>query len=102
MLKLWTVLSLCFLLTANAVSGAGNDSLNKITEKVRTYGDFELRFSVHYDNGSETSSENGRLILSGDRYSMDLAGTQIFCDGETRYTYIPQNEEVLILSLIHI
>jgi outer membrane lipoprotein-sorting protein len=55
---------------------------------------FIYRFINEMDGFEETVS--GDLLVSGERFRLRLAGQEVFCDGETLWTYIEENNEVNI------
>ena len=44
-------------------------------------------------------SREGTIIIKGNKYKIDMGAQQIFCDGETLWTYLVDDEEVMINSV---
>lgn len=65
-------------------------SLN--SSAIRT--NFTLKFSEKNDLNSQQIS--GRLLLKGQQFYLDMNEMQVWFDGKTQWTYLPQSNEVSI------
>lgn len=72
--------------------------LDEVYEKVNSYDNIQIDFKYALENTeADTKSEtNGKATLEGDKYVVDLFGSQQLCDGKKVYTVVPDNEEVTI------
>ena len=75
--------------------------IEEITTKTQSYKSVGIEFTFTYsDPGSgDEVSEPGKLIISGDRYILDIEGQKVICDGETMWTYIEDAWEVQINAI---
>ncbi len=75
--------------------------IDKITTKTQSYESVEVQFTFTYTDPSngEDISEAGTLIISGDKYILDIEGQKVICDGETMWTYIEDAWEVQINTI---
>ncbi|MEE4256871.1 MAG: outer membrane lipoprotein carrier protein LolA [Bacteroidales bacterium] len=75
--------------------------IEDITTKTQSYSSVEVQFTFTYEDPSsgEDVSEPGKLIISGDRYILDIEGQKVMCDGKTIWTYIEDAWEVQINSI---
>ena len=75
--------------------------IEDITSKTQSYESVEFEFTFTYeDPGSgEDVSEQGVLLISGDRYILDIEGQKVICNGETMWTYIADAWEVQINAI---
>jgi outer membrane lipoprotein-sorting protein len=75
--------------------------IEEITNKTQAYNSVEFEFTFTYeDPGSgDDVSEKGVLLISGDKYILDIEGQKVICDGKTLWTYIEDAWEVQINSI---
>jgi outer membrane lipoprotein-sorting protein len=78
-----------------------NAILDKLTAKTEAYKSIRVEFTYKMENAEAGIDERtqGILLVSGDKYNLDISGQQVFCDGETLWTYIADVEEVQVNSL---
>ncbi len=100
-LALLTVIAVSAL-GANAQNG-GNDRgakriLKNVTKTYKTYKTIKTEFSVTNESpdGKSKDRNNGVLYLKGDRFRLDIAGQEIYCDGKTVWTYLKEANEVQV------
>ncbi|WP_350285637.1 outer membrane lipoprotein carrier protein LolA [uncultured Croceitalea sp.] len=74
--------------------------LDDVYAKVTSYDNIEIAFNYALENTeANTKSETrGNAKLQGDKYVVDLFGSQQLFDGKMVYTIVPDNEEVTIES----
>lgn len=72
--------------------------LQKITTKTLAYSSLNLEFSYQMENPEANINEvtNGKVLVSGDKYKLEIAGQKVLCDGKTIWTIIPDAEEVQV------
>lgn len=75
--------------------------IEEITKKTQSYESVKFDFTFTYQDPAEGEdvSEPGSLIISGDKYILDIEGQKVICDGETIWTYIEDALEVQINSI---
>ena len=75
-----------------------DDILKEVTQKTRSYDAIKISFTYNMDNPQARihESEKGSLLVSGDKYRLNIAGQLIISDGETMWTYIQEVNEVQI------
>lgn len=78
-----------------------NAILNRLTAKTEAYKSIRVEFTYKMENEEAGIDERtqGILFVSGDKYNLEISGQQVFCDGETLWTYIADVEEVQVNSL---
>ena len=95
------ILSLTIALLTFAQGEKAGDIIERITTKTQSYKSVEFDFTFTYeDPGSgEDVSEKGKLLISGDKYILDIEGQKVICDGKTIWTYIEDAWEVQINAI---
>jgi outer membrane lipoprotein-sorting protein len=58
----------------------------------------KIEFTYVLENKAEkiNQSKSGVITIKGDKYSLNISGQRIICDGKTVWTYIPDADEVQI------
>lgn len=87
--------------SAFAQDATATKILNESKAKFEKLKDFSADFIYSLENPSNTNtnvSEKGKLYYSGGKYAVILENQEIFCDGETIWIHIPDDEEVTILD----
>lgn len=93
------------LITALMITSPGfsqskdaDEIIRKVTEKTQAYQSVEFRFTFTYEDpvSGDDVSEQGMLIISGDKYILEIEGQKVICDGETMWTLIEDAWEVQI------
>lgn len=101
-LKLMTVCVLLVFLTgtmnAQSRDAQAADILKEVTAKTKAYKSLNLNFTYQMENPDANINEvtEGKALLSGDKYKLDVAGQKVICDGKTIWTVISDAEEVQI------
>ena len=72
--------------------------LDKVAEKTKGYSTIRAEFSITLENlqAKVSDSFDGKIILKGDKYKLDVMGTETFFDGKTLWTYLPDAKEATI------
>ena len=93
--------SLLVSLTAFPQSKKAKAIIEEITEKTQSYKSVEFEFTFTYEDPSngDDVSESGKLIISGEKYILDIEGQKVICDGKTIWTYIEDAWEVQINAI---
>ncbi len=97
-LSLLTVLFLYGIFSLSAQTKNAEEILNELTTKTNSYKNIKVSFAYKMSNESAGIDEttNGTLLMSGDQYSLSIAGQEIISDGITIWTYLADSEEVQI------
>ena len=95
------ILSTLMFAVASGQSKKAEAIIEDITKKTQSYESVGIEFTFTYeDPGSgEDVSEAGSLIISGDKYILDIEGQKVICDGETIWTFIEDAFEVQINAI---
>lgn len=95
------ILSTLMFAVASGQSKKAEAIIEEITKKTQSYESVGIEFTFTYeDPGSgEDVSEPGSLIISGDKYILDIEGQKVICDGKTIWTYIEDAFEVQINAI---
>jgi outer membrane lipoprotein-sorting protein len=72
--------------------------LDEVTEKVKSYKNFEIDFKYQIYNAKEDINQESKGIvkMQGNKYHLTFMGNTIIFDGQSTYTVIPEDEEVTI------
>ncbi len=72
--------------------------LDAMSKKTKSYTSIKVDFSYTLKNKSEglNETQNGNLLLKGDKFRLEMAGQHVICDGKTVWTYILDADEVQI------
>ncbi|MBN2274496.1 MAG: outer membrane lipoprotein carrier protein LolA [Bacteroidales bacterium] len=77
---------------------AAKEILDRVAAKTKQYQSIQADFSLvvvdHKEDIKNTS--NGSIIIKGDKYKVSTAGTTVFYDGKTMWTYVETDNEVTI------
>ena len=97
---LFIALSFASLHGFSQSSQKAKNLLDEVYNKVVAYDNIQIDFVYALENTeANTKSETkGRAMLAGDKYLVDLFGSQQLFDGSLVYTIVPDNEEVTIES----
>lgn len=92
------------ILISSLIFSQGNKAeriIKEVTEKTQAYKSVEIEFTFTYEDPSngDDLSEQGNLIISGDKYILDIEGQKVICDGKTMWTYIEDAWEVQINAI---
>jgi outer membrane lipoprotein-sorting protein len=102
MKKLIALFSVFMLITAvNAQDPdvfKAKEILDKVAAKTKNYSTIRADFSITLENLQAKVSDTyaGKITFKGNKYKVELMNTEIYCDGETMWTYLPDANEVSI------
>jgi len=74
--------------------------LDEVSNKVATYENISLSFDYILDNENENIHQetNGKVNLQGEKYHLNLMGTERVFDGKYIYTIVHEDEEIVIVD----
>ena len=89
----------CTLLAAWAVlplraDDRGRALVRSLSAKIASYASYEVLFTADMDG--EFDGVQGRIVVSGDRYRVEVNGSELYCDGKLLYTFRADEDEVTI------
>lgn len=95
------IISILIATMAFSQSKKAEAIIEEITKKTQGYKSVEIEFTFTYEDptSGDDVSETGLLILSGDKYILDIEGQKVICNGETIWTYIEDAWEVQINAI---
>lgn len=72
--------------------------LNESAEKIQSFEQIKIDFEYKVINKAQGTNEtmDGTLLISGNKYNLDIAGQEIISDGKTIWTFLESVNEVLI------
>lgn len=75
-----------------------SDILEEVTQKTKSYHSIKMDFDYRMENPGANINEvtHGEVLVSGDKYRLDIAGQLVICNGKTIWTVIKDAEEVQI------
>lgn len=70
--------------------------LDGVSAKNKTFKSVNIKFQYSMDNEQEDihESQEGSLLLQGEKYKLKMSGAEIYCDGETQWNHLVESEEV--------
>ncbi|CDF80157.1 outer membrane lipoprotein carrier protein LolA [Formosa agariphila KMM 3901] len=92
-------LTLCFTLLGFSQNDAKAKALlDQVSQKVKSYDNISLDFKYVLHNAAENINQEtrGDVIMSGDKYVLNILGVTRIFDGKTLYSINPEDEEVTI------
>lgn len=102
-IKYWAYATvLCILaLTQNAQAQydpKAKEILDAMSNRYQEIGSFASDFSYSMDNPTQSISEDfeGKIVVEGDKYRLNMGGQEIVNDGNTVWTYLEEVNEVNI------
>ncbi len=72
----------------------GEEILHRMAAAFGGYGSYRIEFTATM--ADEFTDLPGELIVSGEKYYLDVYDSEIFYDGKTGYTYSETNNEVIL------
>ena len=96
------VLIMCYLGVNGQTAGDHDPKakaiLDGVSAKTKTYTAMNIAFKYSMDNKQDNihESQEGTLLLKGKSYRLKMAGTEMYSDGKTLWTYLVDDEEVQI------
>lgn len=69
--------------------------LDNISQKLESYKSVEMAFDLILEfPGMEPEIQKGKIIQSGDKYFLDMQIQSVYCDGESLWMHMKNNNEV--------
>jgi len=74
--------------------------MDKVSQKLQSYKSMKIDFTFTLENEDEpvNDSQEGSLLLSGNKYRLNLMGILALCNGETLWTVNNEMKEVNIVN----
>jgi outer membrane lipoprotein-sorting protein len=92
-----------FLLSLNTIIYAQQDQqagkiLDQLFEKMKSAPSVSMDFTIAISSARDNFSDefDGSMIMKGERYRLNFMGNEIFFDGKTIYSYMPEANEAMI------
>jgi len=101
-MKIRTIITLISLfIFTNIVSAQHKEAeaiLKELSEKTNSFDNIKISFAYKMLNKEAGIDEttNGTLLVSGNKYHLNIAGQEIISDGTTIWTYLADSEEVQV------
>jgi len=98
MKKLSTLIIILLISLSGFSQNDGKALLNEVSAKVKGYDNIALDFKYILENTAENIKQEtrGDVVLSGEKYKLNILGITRLYDGTTLYTISPEDEEVTI------
>lgn len=96
-----------FILSSNIIKAQENTDtkdpkakaiLDKLSSKNKSYTSIEAEFDYKLENKADgiDETQSGKILFSGNKYRLNIAGQEIVSDGTTLWTFIADADEVQI------
>ncbi|MFO8053975.1 MAG: outer membrane lipoprotein carrier protein LolA [Bacteroidales bacterium] len=105
MRKLVSVIVLCFgflyIAHAQIDDAKPKKILNQAKDYMTSFEDVSVEFEYNIKNEVHDIDEQnrGKAMMKGSQYRIEIEDQIMMSDGETAWTYLPESEEVQVLSL---
>ena len=85
-------------LTAAAQKGEAEKLLDKAVSLIKSDSGVQMNFSITLldSSGDDMFKDDGVLKIAGERFTLLTDEMKLWCDGETQWSYISQNNEIYI------
>ncbi len=97
---------MCLLVPAVMLQGQDSEKgdkksnaiLDALTAKTEAHKSIRVEFTYKMENleAGIDESTRGVLLVMGDKYKLDISGQEVYCDGETIWTYLADAGEVQV------
>ncbi|GGX15197.1 membrane protein [Aquimarina muelleri] len=100
MIKKVTLLLFVFGITTMQAQTA-KGLLDEVSKKVKSYNNIVINFKYSLNNSAENVDQEtrGEVTLQGNKYLLNLMGTEQMYDGKKLHVIIPEDEEINISTL---
>ena len=97
-MKKYILIIIGFLTSISLSAQTAEEYLNYVIEKHKSYDDISIVFNCKVVNieGNYNESTTGYASMKGDSYVMNIDGQEMICNGETLWTHLIDDEEVMI------
>ncbi|TPN83537.1 LolA family protein [Aquimarina algicola] len=94
------IIVLCIFSTAIINAQSAKGLLDEVSKKVKSYNNIAISFKYALNNPAENVSQEtrGDITLKGNKYVLNLMGTERMYDGKKVHVIIPEDEEINISS----
>ncbi len=94
------IIVLCIFSTAMINAQSAKGLLDEVSKKVKSYNNIAISFKYALNNPAENVSQEtrGDITLKGNKYVLNLMGTERMYDGKKVHVIIPEDEEINISS----
>lgn len=84
--------------TTPAVDSSAQKILDRVSQKLKSYTTIIADFELAIDNRMENmhSKSIGTIYIKGNKYYLESMGTQVFYNGKTMWSFMPDIKEVTI------
>lgn len=100
MKKIIAIVTVAFCLIAGSsfAQTLASDLVKKTVDKMNRHKNIEFIFELDMNNETlaVTESTSGEAYLQGEAYKLNMAETCVISDGKTLWTYLIDNEEVMV------
>jgi outer membrane lipoprotein-sorting protein len=93
-----TLLSFFYVASSAQNAEKAKEILDKVSAKTKSYSTISADFTFSMENLQEEISETneGKILIKGDKYKVSLMGVDTYFDGSVIYTHLVEAEEVNI------
>lgn len=86
------------LIAQPAIDKTAKTILNEVSNKTKSYKSIGIDFSYSSEGSKDKKNEimQGKIILNGAKYKLEIPKQHIFCDGKMVWTYLKDANEVQI------
>ena len=90
------ILLLCVFSISSIHAQNAKELLDEVSKKVRDYNNIVIYFKYALNNPAENVSQEtrGEVTLQGNKYLLNLMGTEQMYDGKKLHVIIPEDEEI--------
>ena len=92
-----------FLVLLTQIAFAQKDSrsqeiLKSVSAKYKTFKSVSATFRLNIEDkkAKTNQTQNGSILINGDKYNLSITGQQIISDGQTSWTYLKDANEVQV------
>ncbi len=97
-------LTVCLFLITNIFFGQSDpkaiEILDKVSAHMQTFKTMYAEFQFVLENNQEniTDKRYGKIWIKGNKYKIDMMGTETYFDGKSQWTYLKESNEVNITN----
>ena len=92
------LIGLLFLTSIANAQEAASELMKRVINQLNNHKNYEIIFDYEIGNSITAvgETESGKVTLQGEAYNLEIADQQIISDGKTLWTYLIDDEEVMI------